>query len=286
MLKAATALWLLALGFFALGLRSEPLRMNLKTMRHAFVDYERLRAAAPLAFLPAEAELAAEEDTTQARDSIATDSSQTTQAKTTSRRGDYDPAADTAHYKERVLLIGDSQLEKLRLPIYNYCEANGSKLLASVIWYGSTTTQWAQSDTLQYYIRNYRPTVVLFAIGLNELFVRNLDERRTHIQQLLQVFQQHRLKYCWLGPAAWTQDKGIVATMQQTVPATNFYDASKLKITRAADGHHPSPEGGKIWADSVALFATRNNIIDFSQPIKEMRKLRNTKTILISNRKR
>ncbi len=288
MLKAATAFWLLALAFFVLGFRTEPLRLSLKNLRHEFVDYQKLEKNTQLAFLPSEVELLAEEEQDSGRLLLPTpalsDSSQSSQSKPEERqrRGEYDPAKDTNTYKDRVLLIGDSQLEKLRLPVYNYCEANGSKLLATVIWYGSTTTQWAQSDTLLHFIRNYRPTVVLFAIGLNELFVRNLDERRTHIQKLINIFDQYRLRYCWLGPAAWTEDKGIVSTMRQTVPPARFYDASKLQLHRAADGHHPSAEGSRVWADSVALFVTRQKIIDFSQPIQELKKLRNTRTVLLS----
>ena len=56
---------------------------------------------------------------------------------------------------KRILLIGDSQLEGLRAPIYNYCVWNKCNLAASVVWYGSTTKQWGTTDTLDHYLNKY-----------------------------------------------------------------------------------------------------------------------------------
>jgi hypothetical protein len=283
-LKVGFSFALIALFFFGYGMRAENIKIELKRVHLPFI----IHAPNHEVGIKTAALLAEDEDNeaatdTPLRDSIRVDSSiRNDNQKEKRSRTQYDPAKDTATYKERVLLIGDSQLEKLRLPFFNLCETNGSKLLATVIWYGSTTTQWANSDTLAYFIKTYRPTVVLFAIGLNELFVVNIEERKADMRRIIALFEREKVKYCWLGPAAWTKDKGIVEGMRQVV-GRQFYDASKLVITRDTDGHHPSKEGGIIWADSVAYFATRQLNIDFSRPITEMKKLRNTRTILISN---
>lgn len=297
--KVGFAFFGLAIFFFALSFRAE--NIELKRVQLPFIKWTK---TAPI--LATSSELAEDEDTTAdssndssatptfspfdmlPKDSLSSKNDSLTISKSDSsagksnKRKQYDPATDTSKYKERVLLIGDSQNEKLRLPFFNICQTNGSKLIATVIWYGSTTTSWANSDTLEYFIKTFRPTTVLFAIGLNEVFVINIEERKEDMRKIIALFERYKVKYCWLGPAAWTQDKGIVEGMRQ-VAGRHFYDASKLKITRDKDGHHPSKEGGKIWADSVALFASKNLNIDFSKPVQTMEKLRDTRTILISN---
>jgi hypothetical protein len=291
--KVGFAFFGLAIFFFALSFRAE--NIELKRVPLPFIKWNK---AAPI-LANADA-LAEDEDTSTnvsqdsssliiktisdiaTKDSLKTPiSSGDSSAAKSNKRKQYDPITDTTKYKERVLLIGDSQNEKLRLPFFNICQTNGSKLIATVIWYGSTTTSWANSDTLEYFIKTFKPTTVLFAIGLNEVFVINIEERKEDMRKITALFERYKVKYCWLGPAAWTQDKGIVEGMRQ-VAGRHFYDASKLKITRDKDGHHPSKEGGKIWADSVALFASKNLNIDFSKPVQSMEKLRDTRTILIT----
>ena len=49
---------------------------------------------------------------------------------------------------KRILFVGDSQLENLRKPVRKRLMDNEYQLVASVVWYGSTTKQWANTDTL------------------------------------------------------------------------------------------------------------------------------------------
>jgi hypothetical protein len=181
---------------------------------------------------------------------------------------------------ERVLLLGDSQLEGLKNPVNAYCMKNNHKLVASVIWYGSSTKNWALTDTLQYYINLYKPTTILFAIGLNELFVRDLENRTAYIKTIIQIFDKNNIKYSWIGPAAWTKDKGIISVMQ-TVVGNHFFPSHSILMERASDGRHPSKKAAKKWFDLVAENITSQGIIDFSTIVDTMPKLKSSRTILL-----
>lgn len=167
--------------------------------------------------------------------------------------------------KERVLLIGDSQLEGLREPVYKYCIANQHNLTASVLWYGSSTRQWSRKDTLAYYLKKYKPSYVILAIGLNELFVNDMDNRREYISQILKTLKAAHVKYFWIGPAAWKEDKGITSLLaEMTQPY--FYPSHTLKLDRKSDRRHPTNKAAALWFDSVAVKMSllKERGIDFS----------------------
>lgn len=157
---------------------------------------------------------------------------------------------------KKVLLLGDSQLEGLRRPVFNYCNANGYDLVASVCWYGSSTKYWGGTDTLSHFINMYHPDHVIFAIGLNELFVNDFDDRRIWIDNILSDFYNHGLTFTWIGPAAWKADKGIIDIMREKV-GKHYFSSEKLTLARAKDGMHPSNDAARVWMDSVAVFMTK-----------------------------
>lgn len=186
----------------------------------------------------------------------------------------------TAPGVERVLLLGDSQLEGLKDPVNLYCARNKHNLVASVIWYGSSTKNWALTDTLQYYIDVYKPTTILFAIGLNELFVRDLESREKYIKTIVAIFEKNNVKYSWIGPAAWTKDKGVIALMQNEL-GDLFFPSHTLTMQRASDGRHPSRNAAKKWFAIVAEDITAKGIIDFSKTLDTIpKKLRSANILL------
>ena len=188
---------------------------------------------------------------------------------------------DTPDGVERVLLLGDSQLEGLRNPVSAYCAKNGHALLASIIYYGSSTKQWGSKDTLEYFLKVYKPSVVLFAIGLNELFVNDLDQRGLYIRKIIQTLEAYNVRYFWIGPAAWTKDKGIIAKMQEEV-GEHFYASHELNLERAADGRHPSKKAAKLWFDKVAVSCTQKGILDLSKQVDTLPTLKFKRTILMN----
>jgi len=182
---------------------------------------------------------------------------------------------------ERVLLIGDSQLEGLRSPVSAYCEKNNHTLVATIIWYGSSTKTWALTDTLQYFLETYKPTVVLFAIGLNELFVRDLESREAYIKTIMKIFETNGIRYSWIGPAAWTKDKGIIDVMKKNV-GENFFSSHEIIMERCNDGRHPSHKAAKLWFDNVAETITADGIINFSTKVESLPKIKFSRTIILS----
>jgi len=163
----------------------------------------------------------------------------------------------------RVLLIGDSQLECLRSPVRKRLKDNGYNFVGSVIWYGSGTKHWASTDTLNYFLRNFKPDIVLIALGLNELFVNDLDQRALYAQQIKNKLDAAHVAYYYIGPAAWVKDKGITKVLAETF-GDLFYPSHQLTLARAADGRHPSQTGGKVWFDAVASQITRQGILNLS----------------------
>jgi hypothetical protein len=188
---------------------------------------------------------------------------------------------DTPEGVERVLLIGDSQLEGLRSPVSAYCDANGHVLISTIIYYGSSTKQWGSSDTLDYYLDLYKPSVVLFAIGLNELFVNDFDQRAAYMRNIIKSFTAHQVRYSWIGPAAWTKDKGIIAVMQKEV-GSHFFASHEIQMERSADGRHPSKSAAKLWFDQVAVSLTDKGVLDLSKKVETLPKLKFTRTILMN----
>lgn len=185
---------------------------------------------------------------------------------------------------ERVLLIGDSQLDGLRNPVSSYCEINNHVLVSTIIWYGSSTKEWATTDTLEYYLDLYKPTVVIFAIGLNELFVRDLEKRSSYVRSIKKTFQDYGVRYSWIGPAAWTPDKGIIGVMSREV-GDHFFPSHTIQLERASDGRHPSKSASKLWFDQVAEFLTTKGIINFSNKVEKLTRLKFSRTILLSLKK-
>lgn len=170
-----------------------------------------------------------------------------------------------------VLLIGDSQVEFLKTPIYNYCLNNNYKLVASIAWYSSTTAAWATGDTLEKFIIKYKPDFVIIVLGLNELFIKNMEPRRKYIETITNTITAQNIPYYWIGPAAWTKDEGITSLMQEELD-TLFYPSQKLILARASDKRHPSMEASRIWFDSVAVAMTHYTSLSFINKVQEYKK--------------
>jgi hypothetical protein len=189
----------------------------------------------------------------------------------------YDSTGTT---KTRVLLFGDSELDHLRTPVYNYCKNNNCELAATITWYGSTTVQWGQSDTLQHFLDTYNPDFVICVLGLNELFIPNIEPRRESVRRIRNTVQASGAKFYWVGPAAWKEDQGICAMLQNELGVL-CYPSEKLTLERANDHRHPSRDGSKVWFDSVAVAITRDTRLNLSQPVTAYEQPTNSPSIII-----
>ena len=163
-------------------------------------------------------------------------------------------AIDTA--SQRILFIGDSMLEGLAPRMGAYARENGHSL-HNVLWYSSSTKTWGECDTLSFYIRKYKPTYVYICLGANELFVRNIKERRkkyvSHI--LAQIGERPDV---WIGPPNWKPDTGINEMVGNMTKPGAFFLSQDMTFDRAADGAHPTRRSAALWLDSVASWTMRH----------------------------
>ncbi|CAN5814532.1 hypothetical protein BH11BAC7_BH11BAC7_02170 [soil metagenome] len=181
---------------------------------------------------------------------------------------------------KKLLLIGDSQTEYLKSPVYNYCINNNYELVATVVWYSSTTVSWATSDTLDQFLEKYDPDFVIIALGLNELFIPNFESRRKHVRAITNTIADRKIPYYWIGPAAWTKDQGIVNVLNEEL-GNSFYPSQKLVLKRAADKRHPSRDGSKVWFDSVAVAMTKSTPLSFVNKVSDYKEPQQSPTICL-----
>jgi lysophospholipase L1-like esterase len=151
--------------------------------------------------------------------------------------------------KRHILLMGDSQVEGLKTKLYDYCVANGHELLGAVTWYSGTDIVYASSDTIEKIIKKYKPDYILFAIGLNQLYQREMSPSEKAVNRMLELFDT--IPYCWIGPANFTTDKGINTLYQQMIPSNCFFLSKDLVLERADDRRHPSKNGYQVWMDTI-----------------------------------
>ena len=154
---------------------------------------------------------------------------------------------DTA--SKTILFFGDSMLEGLSPRLAAYCEENGHKLY-TVIWYSSTTQVWGDCDTLSTFIRRYNPDYIVACLGANELFVRDIAEkRRAPLAHLLGEIGDRPL--LWIGPPNWKEDTGINDLVASTLDEGQFFLSNGMTFERKRDGAHPTAESAALWMDSV-----------------------------------
>lgn len=151
----------------------------------------------------------------------------------------------------RILLMGDSMIEFMSRRFDDYCLSNGHEG-HSVVWYSSSTKLWAESDTLQHFIRKYKPEFIIMSLGSNEQFVRDLDRRDKYIKKIVSKFGE--TPFVWICPPSWKPDTGIDSLIHLNVGEKRFFDSRRLVLPRASDNVHPNRTGAAMWMDSIAVW--------------------------------
>lgn len=161
---------------------------------------------------------------------------------------------DTA--SKTLLIIGDSMLDGLSPRLSQYAKQNGHTLY-TVIWYSSTTEVWGKSDKLQHYIKTLKPDFIFISLGANELFVRDIKQKRTkYVQKMLDDIGN--IPYLWIGPPNWKPDTGVNDMIQsQTKPGT-FFLSNGMTFQRKRDGAHPTNASAAVWMDSIARWMPKH----------------------------
>lgn len=160
-----------------------------------------------------------------------------------------------------ILFIGDSMLEGLSPRFAAYAEKNGHKLY-TVIWYGSTTKKWGESDRITGYVKRFSPDLVVVCVGGNELFVRNIGkERAKWVDAMLQDIGD--IPSLWIGPPNWKEDTGINQLLSDKVGVGRFFLSKNLDLDRASDGAHPTREAASVWMDTIASWMENTSSCPF-----------------------
>ncbi|NJO88626.1 MAG: SGNH/GDSL hydrolase family protein [Chloroflexia bacterium] len=162
---------------------------------------------------------------------------------------------------QRILLIGDSMLEGLKDRLEDYTEYN-NHFLKTVIWYSSSTLWYGSSDTLKYFIDEYKPTYIMLVLGANELFVPNIIRKRT--QNVKHILEQiDTLNYVWIGPPNWKEDTGINKMILKNVGSMHYFPSKNLNYKRTSDGAHPTKASSAMWMDSIAVWIEKKSYQPF-----------------------
>lgn len=161
-----------------------------------------------------------------------------------------------------LLFIGDSMLDGLSPRLAAYAKENGHTLY-SVVWYSSTSEAWGKSGKLAKYISDLHPDFVFICLGSNELFVKDIKEKRQkYVKQMLA--ELGNTPYLWIGPPNWKPDTGINDMLQSTLRPGGYFVSNGMHFERRKDGAHPTPASAIVWMDSVARWMPRNSF----HPIK------------------
>lgn len=148
-----------------------------------------------------------------------------------------------------ILIIGDSMLEGLYPRLAAYADASGHTLYA-VIWYSSTSEKWGKSARLKSYIERLHPDFIFMSLGSNELFVKDIANRRKEYVKKI-VADIDTVPYLWIGPPNWKEDTGINALVADNVLPGCFFLSAGMEFSRKKDGAHPTSESAAEWMDSI-----------------------------------
>ncbi len=178
-----------------------------------------------------------------------------------------------------ILFVGDSMLDGLQPRMAAYAEHNGHKLYG-VRWYSSTTQVWGSSQRLAGFIKQYKPDYVIVCLGANELFVRDIKEKRQrYLDEMLR--QIGSLPMVWIGPPNWKADTGINEMLEATLPRGTFYLSKNDKFERGKDGAHPTRESAAQWCDRVCRWIVAESAHPIRLDVPKKKYANSTKTDIL-----
>lgn len=147
-----------------------------------------------------------------------------------------------------ILLFGDSMTLNLALRLAKYSKQNGHRLHA-INWDSSNTKIWAETDTLSFYLKRFKPDYVFISLGSNEVYFKNPSSRLPYVKKILN--QLGDLPYVWIGPPNWSEDTGINDMLEAACRKGSFFRSAGMDFKRKKDKIHPTREASAMWIDSI-----------------------------------
>lgn len=160
----------------------------------------------------------------------------------------------------RVLVTGDSMGDGIFLALRKLRKKLGYKVDYAP-WYGSTTSDWASSDKLKKYLSQYKPDLVIFLLGSNELFVPVSRKRAENVKKVVSMLND--TDYVWVGPPNWKKDWGTDSLLHAHVGSKRYFVSKDLKLERRPDKAHPSFKASEVWLDTLLRWTNKNPHIKF-----------------------
>ena len=158
---------------------------------------------------------------------------------------------------QRFLFVGDSMVEPLAFRWYDYCKESGDTMYA-VTWYGSTTMAWS-GETLDYYLEKVRPTFVIYCLGSNELYSKNMKVVNENLSKMLS--KAGDLPCIFIGPPNIKPDNGLNDEIAKVFGKKRYFNSQTIEMERSKDHLHPTVAGARVWMDEIANWMRSDSCI-------------------------
>ena len=155
---------------------------------------------------------------------------------------------ETDSLPKNIFLFGDSMTLNIALRMAEYAAENGHSFHA-INWDASNTKLWAESDTLSYYIRQYKPDYIFVSLGSNEVYFKNPEVRAPFIKKIIEEIGD--IPMVWIGPPNWNNDTGINDLLASLCGPGRFFKSEGIELKRKSDNIHPTRKATIIWVDSL-----------------------------------
>ena len=161
---------------------------------------------------------------------------------------------------KRILFIGDSMTGWLSERLNAYGQENDFDV-ATIVWDGSTITQWGSTKKLNSLILEQNPDAVFISLGLNELFEPNPSKLKVYVDNICKAIGDRPM--LWVGPPSWPgHDKGeiLIKWLKKELGEDSFFDSFNLTLSRQSSTNpHPTREGIVKWVDAIVEWIPENS---------------------------
>ncbi len=152
----------------------------------------------------------------------------------------------------KILIIGDSFAEALGVGL----KAKEGEYHVKATLRGEKATfipQWAGPNRgVPLMLKQVQPTLVVIALGGNELAMTDPSVRGPKVKQLVGFMGS--IPCVWVSPPLWgNKDNGLLEIIRQNSSPCRYFDSNVLSpnLPRGSDKIHPNADGQKIWAKYV-----------------------------------
>ncbi|MDE6536154.1 MAG: hypothetical protein K2K82_09140 [Muribaculaceae bacterium] len=173
--------------------------------------------------------------------------------------GQGDEAGETVEVDQSpqtFLIFGDSMTPNLARRLADYAGHNGHTSVHSVNWDSSTSITWAESDKIEHFIEQYKPTFIIVCLGSNESFLRNPSDRVEVIKRIISKF--NGLPFIWIGPPRFGQQDAYNDMLTEMLSDRYYFRSDGLELERGKDNIHPVQSGSNKWMDAVMEWIPRS----------------------------